>query len=69
MIELWKQLDDNKITATQVRLHIGLARTVLETLKVEMAASHLNQTRIAPVSIAPDAIRFIREVEKPGQRK
>ena len=56
MLRLWKLLDDNKITATQLRLHIGVARVILETLKVEMAAAHLNKSNIDAVPI--DAVRL-----------
>ena len=58
MLKLWKLLDYNKITATQVRLHIGIARVILETLKVEMAAAHLNKSTIDPVSV--ESIRLLR---------
>jgi hypothetical protein len=30
---------------------MGLARVILETLKVEIAAAHLTQTQLSPVSI------------------
>jgi hypothetical protein len=61
MIKLWKQLDENKITATQVRLHIGIARTILETLKVEMAAAHLNKTHIDAVQVIEMPIRLSKQ--------
>lgn len=63
MLQLWQQLDDGKITATQVRLHIGIARTILETLKVEMAAAHLNRTQIDPVSVGEMTVKL-----RPRQR-
>lgn len=52
MLALWRQLDEKKIPANEVRLHIGLARAILETLKVEIAAAHLAQgADIPPVPI------------------
>lgn len=51
MLQLWKLVDDKKITTSEARLHIGIARTILETLKVEIAAAHLNQANIPSVPI------------------
>jgi hypothetical protein len=51
MLRIWKLVDEKKISASEARLHIALARTVLETLKVEIAAAHLNQTNLPSVSI------------------
>jgi hypothetical protein len=45
-------------------MHVSLARTILETLKVEMTAAHLNQTRIAPVSVTPRTVKLLHEVGK-----
>lgn len=66
MLKLWKQLDDNKISATQVRLHIGLARAVLDTLKVEMAAAHLSTANIPAVPVSSGAVRLINPIRKPA---
>ena len=63
MLAIWKKLDENKVSATEVRLHIGIARAVLETLKVEMAAAHLNQTRISPVAVTPATVKVLRELK------
>lgn len=51
MIKIWKLVDENKISASEVRLHTGIARVILDTLKVEMMAAHLSQTHIPPVPI------------------
>jgi len=52
MLEVWKRLDEKKITVTEARLHIGLARAVLETLKVEIAAAHLAQAELPAVNVS-----------------
>lgn len=51
MLQLWKLVDERKISTSEARLHIGLARVILETLKVEIAAAHLNQSQIPSVPI------------------
>lgn len=53
MLELWRLVDENKISASEVRLHIGIARVILDTLKVEMAAAHISQTHIPAVPVKP----------------
>lgn len=49
MIDLWKKFDRKKITVQDARIHIGMARAILETHKVEIAAAHLQLSQIAPV--------------------
>lgn len=51
MIKLWEQVEQRKISASEARLYISLARTILETIKVEIAAAHLNQKPIPTVLI------------------
>jgi hypothetical protein len=51
LTEIWRLVDAKQISATEARLHISLARAVLETMKVEIAFQHLNQTQIPPVPI------------------
>lgn len=51
LLDIWKQIDEKKISAAEARLHISVARAILETLKVEMAAVHLAQAQIPAVSI------------------
>lgn len=43
LLDIWKQVDDKSISLAEARLHISLARAVLDTLKVEIAAAHLTQ--------------------------
>lgn len=51
LLEIWKQIDEKKISSSEARLHISVARAILDTLKVEMAAAHLAQTTIPSVPI------------------
>jgi hypothetical protein len=51
MIELWEQVYDGTISGVQARIHIGIARTVLESLKVEIAAAHLSDRELQPVQM------------------
>ena len=51
LLEIWKLVDDKKISASEARLHISVARAILDTLKVEMAAAHLAQSAIPSVPI------------------
>jgi hypothetical protein len=52
MMRIWNLVEKKEITATEARLHISLARTILETLKVEIAAAHLSRSRIPAVPIS-----------------
>ena len=60
MLALWKKLDQGKISHTEARVHIGFARTVLDTLKVEIAAAHLNDSQLPKVPLAPKRLRVIQ---------
>jgi hypothetical protein len=51
LLKIWRLVDDKKITTSEARLHIGLARAILETIKVEIAAAHLNSTDIPAVPV------------------
>lgn len=51
MLSLWTKFDSGKISAGEARTHIGFARTVLETLKVEIAAAHLSEVNVPTVSL------------------
>lgn len=59
MLDLWKQFKAGKLSATEARTHIGFARTVMETLKVEIAAAHLNVAHVPAVSLQTKTIRSI----------
>lgn len=52
LLDIWKKIDEKKISSAEARLHISVARAVLDTLKVEMAAAHLARSDIPPVSIS-----------------
>jgi hypothetical protein len=51
LLLLWKQIEEKKISSSEARLHISVARAILETLKVDMAAAHLSQTNIPAVPL------------------
>ncbi len=58
LLVIWKQIDEKKISASEARLHISVARAILETLKVEMTAAHLTQANIPAVPLTtPLALR------------
>jgi hypothetical protein len=52
LLTIWKQIDEKKISSSEARLHISVARAILETLKVEMAAVHIAQSTIPSVPIS-----------------
>lgn len=52
MLALWKKVDQGKISHMEARVHIGIARTILDTLKVEIAAAHLEVAGIPKVPLA-----------------
>lgn len=51
LLEIWKRIDEKKISSSEARLHISVARAILDTLKVEMTAAHLAQQEIPSVPI------------------
>jgi hypothetical protein len=51
LLDIWKQIDKKEISSSEARLHISVARAILDTLKVEMAAAHLAQSNIPSVPI------------------
>jgi hypothetical protein len=57
LLQLWKQIEEKKISSSEARLHISVARAILDTLKVEMAAAHLAQTNIPSVPLSGVMIR------------
>jgi hypothetical protein len=59
MLALWKKLDEGKLTHTEARVHIGFARTVLDTLKVEIAAAHLSEAELPKVQLAPKRLKVV----------
>jgi hypothetical protein len=59
MLSLWKKLEDGKLTHAEARVHIGFARTVLDTLKVEIAAAHLSEASLPHVPVAGKRIKAV----------
>lgn len=50
MIKMWHAFEQGKVSATEARVHIGFARTIVETIKVEIAAAHLGPATIRPLT-------------------
>ena len=61
ILAVWKAVDEKKMTVTEARLHMGLARTILETLRVEIMAAHLTQSQIPPITVTgrSDAVALV----------
>jgi hypothetical protein len=51
LLNIWKLVEEKKISSSEARLHIGLARAILETLKVEIAVAHLTRSELPAVSL------------------
>jgi len=51
MLKLWAQFDRGELSATEARVHIGFARSIIETLKVEIAAAHLGPGTITSMRL------------------
>jgi hypothetical protein len=64
MLQIWKLVDERKISTAEARLHISLARTILETLKVEIAAAHLAQSQVPSLAVTGklDALPVARKI-------
>ena len=60
MLALWKKIDQGKISHTEARVHIGIARTILDTLKVEIAAAHLQEQNVPKVSLQTKKLKVIQ---------
>ena len=58
LLNIWKLVEERKISPAEARLHIGLARSVLATLAVEISAAHLARLDIPAVSLGrgPEAL-------------
>lgn len=65
LLDIWKQIDEKKISSSEARLHISVARALLDTLKVEMAAAHLTQQSIPSVPLMPGVGVPIRRGRNP----
>lgn len=62
MISEWAKFDRKKLSAADARVHIGFARTVLETHKVEISAAHLALSKISGVHL--EAIRTVKPIAR-----
>lgn len=51
LLEIWGQVDAKQMSLAEARVHISLARAVLDTLKVEIAAAHLSQAHMPSVPL------------------
>lgn len=60
ILHVWKLVDEKKISPLEARLQMGLARTVLETLKVEIAAAHLSQAEIPPIPVRFPSVTMMK---------
>ena len=63
MLRIWKQVDEKTMSTSEARLHIGLARVILETIKVEIAAAHLSQVQIPSVPIGHVTLQVTRKAQ------
>ena len=61
MLEIWALVEQKKMTASEARMHMGLARVILETLKVEIAAAHLASAKIPPVTLGREPTRLTKQ--------
>jgi hypothetical protein len=53
MLRSWAKFDKGELSATEARVHIGFARVVIETMKVEIAMAHFGP------AIAPSGLRVL----------
>jgi hypothetical protein len=60
MLDIWNKVDANKMTAVEARIRIGLARTILDSLKVEIAAAHLKASILPAVPMTPNPTLTLR---------
>jgi hypothetical protein len=51
LLRIWKQIEAKEISAAEARLQIGVARAILETIKVEIAAAHLSTAQIPAIPV------------------
>jgi hypothetical protein len=65
LLEIWKLVDEKKIPLAEARVHISLARAVVDTLKVEIAAAHLAQQQIPTVLLG----RQMRTLDQPSRKQ
>ena len=51
ILKLWHNFEEGNLSAAEARVHIGFARAVLESLKVEIAAAHIGPGAIAALGV------------------
>ena len=69
MLALWTLFEQGKLSATEARVHIGFARTLVETLKVEIAAAHLGTSSITAMGLASRASLPLRSLGSASARR
>jgi hypothetical protein len=52
MLTLWAKFEKGEISAIEARVQIGFARTIIDTLKVEIAAAHLSQPDVPSIPLS-----------------
>jgi len=50
LLEVWRLVDEKKMSLSEARVHIQMARGLLDSIKVEIAMAHLSQV-IAPITL------------------
>jgi hypothetical protein len=54
LLRLWEKFDNGELDAAEARVHIGFARSALDTLKVEIAAASLGNVVISSLPLNSD---------------
>lgn len=63
LLVLWGKIDKGDVSPAEVRVQVSMARTILDSLKVEIAAAHLaGQADFVPVAFE-DAPRIARRTQ------
>ena len=66
---MWQRLEDKEITLPEARVHIAAARYGLDSLKVEIAMAHLQQTVIGPVAFTGKGVPMVLTGTKPQESR
>lgn len=54
LLKFWSAFERGEVSTQDARIHIGFSRAVLDSLKVEIAAAHLNESNIPAVPLSGD---------------
>ena len=67
LLNVWKLVEERKISPAEARLHIGLARSILATLAVEISAAHLARLDIPaiPLGRGPETLPLTPRKPRP----